>query len=121
MRRERADDTDQAVKRLVEQVRLLEGQVMASGGAQPADLDTFTKDQHALARTMESGWWARSRLLSDYHRHAFQQRLRYRDESAERYKAHRSTVIKAAGTLATTRYRNSFAVQLAFRPVVKRI
>ncbi|WP_432190421.1 hypothetical protein [Streptomyces sp. Tue6028] len=111
--RERASDTDRTVKRLAQQVRLLEGQLKASGGAQPADLDAYTKDQRALARTMESGWQARSTLLSDHERHAFQQRLRYVHESAEQYKTHRSAVIKAAGTLATTRYGSTTHAQAA--------
>lgn len=102
--RDRVSDIDQAVRRLLQHVRLVEGQLMASGGAQLADLDTFTKDQCSLARRVERGWQARSLLLSDHDRSTFQYRLRHHGETAEQHRAHRTTVIDTVGTLTGTRY-----------------
>ncbi|MEU3290324.1 hypothetical protein [Streptomyces longwoodensis] len=47
---DRIDDTEQAIKRLTQHVRLLDGQLKMSAGVPAADLDTYTKDQRALAR-----------------------------------------------------------------------
>ncbi|MEU1036319.1 hypothetical protein ABZ402_48420 [Streptomyces mirabilis] len=102
--RDRVSDTERTINRLVEQVRLLEGQLLASGGVQLADLDTFSKDQRALARSRERGRQARSTLLSDHDRTTFQIRLRHRRETAGELRAHRTTVVDAVGTLLATRY-----------------
>ncbi|MGW0210933.1 hypothetical protein ACWDZ8_35955 [Streptomyces sp. NPDC003233] len=90
---EELSDTERTVARLVQQVRRLEGQLMAADGAQHADLGNFTKDQHDLARSMERGRQARSLLLSDHERSTYRHRLRYHRESAEKLRAHRTTVI----------------------------
>lgn len=111
--RDRVDDTEQAVNRLVQHVRLLEGQLLASGGAQQADLDTFPKDQHDLARTMERGRQARGLLLSDHERSTFQHRLRYHRDSAENFRAHRATVTDAVGALLSTRFGSRARIEAA--------
>ncbi|WP_326693185.1 hypothetical protein OIE63_39345 (plasmid) [Streptomyces sp. NBC_01795] len=100
----RVDTAEQAVARLTRHVRLLEGQIMAAGGAPAADLDTFTKDQRSLARTMQSGWNAAEFLLSDHSRGIHRARVeRFRNTRA-RHQTAREEVVELTGTLAGTRY-----------------
>lgn len=95
---------EQAVERLRQHVRLLEGQIIAAGGARAADLDTFTKDQRALARTMLAGRAAADALLSDWDRRGHQLRVdRFRD-SRLKHRAARENVIALAGALAGSRF-----------------
>jgi chromosome segregation ATPase len=100
----RVGSAEQAVKRLTQHVRLLEGQIIAASAAPAADLDTFTKDQRALARTMQAGWNAADALLSDWARSNHQvQVARFRDTQA-RHQAARSEVIDLSSALAGSRY-----------------
>ncbi|MEU2072277.1 hypothetical protein [Streptomyces anulatus] len=101
---DRVDTAERTVKRLTQHVRLLEGQIMAVGNIPPADLDSFTKDQHALAATMESGWDAADALLTStlrtHHQHRVQ---RFRNAQAQ-HRATREEAVALAGTLLNTRY-----------------
>ncbi|MCX4481661.1 hypothetical protein OOK44_35400 [Streptomyces cellulosae] len=101
---DRVGDTEQATQRLTQHVRLLEGQIMAAGGVPEADLDTFTKDQRALARTMERGWAARRLLLSDHERRTHELRVQRRRETARRHRAARTAAVDAVGALIASRY-----------------
>lgn len=100
----RVDAAEQSVKRLTQHVRLLEGQIMAAGGAPAADLDTFTKDQRALARTMRSGWNAADALLSDRARTNHQAVVERFHDTRTRHEAARKHVIDLVGALAGNRY-----------------
>ncbi|WP_367318204.1 hypothetical protein [Streptomyces sp. HUAS ZL42] len=111
--RDRVDDTDQTVKRLVQQVRLLEGLLKASGKAQSADLDTVTEDLRSLARSMQRGWQARRLLLSNHERTTFQQRIRHHRATTQQHRTHRATVIDTVGTLIATRYGSRAHAQAA--------
>ncbi len=75
------------MKRLSQHVRLLEGQIMAVGNVPPADLDTFTKDQRALAATMESGWDAADALLTSTRRTYHQNRVQRFHDAQARHQA----------------------------------
>ncbi|MEU8669469.1 hypothetical protein AB0C71_21570 [Streptomyces anulatus] len=101
---DRVDTAERTVKRLTQHVRLLEGQMMAVGNIPPADLDTFTKDQHALAATMESGWDAADALLTStlraHHQHRIQ---RFRNAQAQ-HRTTREEAVALTGTLLSTRY-----------------
>jgi hypothetical protein len=85
----RVEAAQQAVKLLTQHVRLLEGQIMAAGGAPAADLDTFTTDQRALARTMQHGWNAADALLSNYSRSHHQGRVERFHNARTRHQAAR--------------------------------
>ncbi|GAB2766559.1 hypothetical protein [Streptomyces bullii] len=100
----RITDTEQAIKRLTQHVRLLDGQLKVSGGVPAADLDTFTADQRALARTMEQGWNARSLLLGDHDRHTYQVRVRHHRETADRHRTALASVVDAVGAFTSSRY-----------------
>ncbi|MFJ9729348.1 hypothetical protein ACIRP3_42085 [Streptomyces sp. NPDC101209] len=104
---DRIDDTEQVINRLVQQVRLLEGQLRASSGAPTADLDTFTKQQRDLAKSMESGRRARSLLLSDFDRSTFQHRLHYQKQVAQELHTHRTNVVDSIGVLLASSSYNS--------------
>ncbi|WP_234321124.1 hypothetical protein [Streptomyces katrae] len=95
-------ETDRAMKRLVGQVRLLEGQLLAAGGAQPADLDSFTAEQRKLARAVSLGWDACDALLSDYEQSAYRQRVQRFGASIAQHQEHRAEVIAAVGKLVAT-------------------
>ncbi|MCX4970826.1 hypothetical protein OHA98_39995 [Streptomyces sp. NBC_00654] len=95
---DRVEAAERTVKRLTQHVRLLEGQIMATGNTPPADLDTFTKDQHALAATMRSGWDAADALLTSTVRTHHRTRVqRFHDAQAQ----HRATREEAVGLVAT--------------------
>ncbi|MFJ4972764.1 hypothetical protein [Streptomyces sp. NPDC088755] len=95
---DRVETAERTVKRLTQHVRLLEGQIMATGNIPSADLDTFTKDQHALAATMASGWDAADALLTTTLRSHHQGRVqRFRTAQA----AHRATRQEAVALVAT--------------------
>ncbi|WP_326615247.1 hypothetical protein OG949_40865 (plasmid) [Streptomyces scopuliridis] len=100
----RVDTAEQAVRRLNQQVRLLEGQVMAAGGAPAADLDTFTKDQRALAATMQSGWNAADALLGDHLRSLHRARVGRFHDLQDRHQAARTEVVELIGALIADRY-----------------
>jgi chromosome segregation ATPase len=109
----RVAGAEQDVKRLTQHVRLLEGQIMAAGGAPAADLDTYTADQRALARTMQSGWNAADVLLSDHSRTLHRARVeRFKDTQA-RHQAARTTVIDLVGALTSHRYDTAGHTQAA--------
>ncbi|WP_327419625.1 hypothetical protein [Streptomyces sp. NBC_01233] len=95
-------ETDRAVKRLVGQVRLLEGQLLAAGGAQRADLDSFSAEQRKLARAVSLGWEARAALLSEYEQSAYRQRVQRFGASIVQHQEHRAEVIDAVGRLVGT-------------------
>ncbi|MCX4546522.1 hypothetical protein [Streptomyces sp. NBC_01565] len=95
-------ETDRAMKQLVGQVRLLEGQLLAAGGAQRADLDSFTAEQRKLARAVSLGWEARNALLGDYERSAHRQRVQRFGASTVQHQEHRAEVIAAVGKLVAT-------------------
>ncbi|WP_234319486.1 hypothetical protein [Streptomyces sp. NRRL S-237] len=95
-------DTDRAVKRLVGQVQLLEGQLLASGVACHADLDTFTDAQRKLARAVRLGWEARSALLSEYEQMGHRERIQRFGALVAQHQEHRATVIAAVGKLIGT-------------------
>ncbi len=101
---DRIGDTEQAIKRLTQHVRLLDGQLKVSGGVPAADLDTYTKDQHALARTMLKGWNARSLLLGDHDSHTHQVRVRHHRETADRHRTALAAVVDAIGAVTASRY-----------------
>jgi len=109
----RVGAAEQAVKRLTQQVRLLEGQVIASGGAPAADLDTFTTDQRALARTMQAGWTAADTLLSDHTRTTHQACVERFHDTRARHQAARKAVVALAGALASNRYGTDAHTQAA--------
>ncbi|WP_406500207.1 hypothetical protein OG936_37640 [Streptomyces sp. NBC_00846] len=94
--------TGRAVKRLIGQVQLLEGHLLASGGAQLADLDTFTAEQRQQAAAIERGRHARSVLLTAHERNMHQQRVRRFETSATQHREHQATVIATAGKLTGT-------------------
>ncbi|MEU5971954.1 hypothetical protein [Streptomyces globisporus] len=95
---DRVEATERTMKRLTQHVRLLEGQIMVTGNIPPADLDTFTKDQHALAATMASGWDAADALLTTTLRTHHQGRVqRFHTAQAE----HRATREEAVALVAT--------------------
>ncbi|MFF5881089.1 hypothetical protein ACIQ9M_34670 [Streptomyces californicus] len=95
---DRVESAERTVNRLTQHVRLLEGQIMATGNIPPADLDTFTKDQHALAATMAAGWDAADALLTPTLRaHHQGQVQRFRTAQAE----HRATRQEAVALVAT--------------------
>ena len=101
---DRVEAAERTVKRLTQHVRLLEGQIMAAGNVPPADLDTFTKDQRALAATMESGWEAADALLtSTFRTHHHTRVQRFRDAQA-RHQATREEAVALVGTLLSTPY-----------------
>ncbi|MFF1465738.1 hypothetical protein [Streptomyces sp. NPDC058330] len=107
----RADELDdrvkvaeRTVKRLTQHVRLLEGQIMAVGNVPPADLDTFTKDQRALAARMESGWDAADVLLTSTRRTHHQNRVQRFHDAQARHQATREEAVALVGTLLSTPY-----------------
>ncbi|WP_327348986.1 hypothetical protein [Streptomyces europaeiscabiei] len=101
---DRVTDTEQTIKRLTQHVRLLEGQLKMSGGLPPADLDSFTADQRALARTMEQGWKARSLLLGDHDRRTHQARVRHHQETEDKHLAALAAAVDAVGAFTASRY-----------------
>ncbi|MFG2979262.1 hypothetical protein ACGFYY_40535 [Streptomyces sp. NPDC048331] len=108
-------DTDRAVKRLVVQVQLLEGQLLAAGGAQHADLDTFTDEQRKRACAVRLGWEARSALLGEYEQMGHHQRVQRFGALVAQHQEHRAEVIAAVGRLigsAATRERAEAATEL---------
>lgn len=109
----RVGAAEQGVKRLIQQVRLLEGQVIASGAAPAADLDTFTTDQCALARTMQAGWNAADALLSDHTRTTHQARVDHFHDTRARHREARKQVVDLAGALAGNRYGTDAHTQAA--------
>ncbi|MDG4537116.1 hypothetical protein [Streptomyces sp. AV19] len=109
-------DTNRTLKRLIGQVQLLEGRLLASGVAQLADLDTFTDEQRQLARAMDRGRQASSLLLNPYERSMHQQRVQHFETTVAQHRQHRTTVIAAVGKLTRTgapRERGSAAAELA--------
>ncbi|MFF9593827.1 hypothetical protein ACF1FX_32365 [Streptomyces sp. NPDC014646] len=100
--REHASDTDRALKRLAGQVQLLEGNLLASGKAHLADLDTLTDEQRKLARTVARGQQARSALLSPHVRLAYQQRVQQFETGVAQCREYRAAVIDAVGKLVGT-------------------
>lgn len=109
----RVGAAERAVERLTQQVRLLEGQIIAAGGAPAADLDAFTTDQRALARTMQAGWSAADALLSDHTRANHQARVERFHDIRLRHKAARKAVVDLAGALAGNRYGTDAHAQAA--------
>ncbi|MER6409003.1 hypothetical protein ABT269_37215 [Streptomyces viridosporus] len=101
---DRIADTEQAVKRLTQHVRLLDGQLKAAHGVPAADLDTFTTDQRALARTMEQGWSARRHLLGDHDRATHRRRIQYHQDTTARHRQARTEVIDAVAAFTASRY-----------------
>ncbi|MGW2107651.1 hypothetical protein [Streptomyces sp. NPDC001948] len=99
---DRVETAERAVKRLTQHVRLLEGQIMAVGNVPPADLDTFTKDQRALAATMESGWDAADVLLTSTLRTYHQNRVQRFHDARARHQATREEAVALVGTLLGT-------------------
>ncbi|MFI0977773.1 hypothetical protein ACH4SP_12265 [Streptomyces sp. NPDC021093] len=101
---DRVTTAEQAVTRLTQHVRLLEGQIMAAGGAAAADLDTFTTDQRALARTMQSGWDAADALLDEDERDLHRRQVKRFRDAQDQHRAARGEVVELAGALADSRY-----------------
>lgn len=112
---DRIADTEQAIKRLTQHMRLLDGQIKASAGVPAADLDTFTTDQRALARTSQEGQNARSRLLGDHDRRTHQIRVRHRRETADRHRTARTAVVGAVAAFTTGGYGTPAHAQAADR------
>jgi chromosome segregation ATPase len=104
-----------AIERLTQHVRLLEGQIMTAGGTPAADLDTFTKDQRALARTMQRGWAARSLLLRHHERLTHQTRVQHHRQTTDKHRAARGLAIDAVGALTGTRYGTADHTEAATR------
>ncbi|GGZ18579.1 hypothetical protein [Streptomyces nitrosporeus] len=101
---DRVEAAERTVKRLTQHVRLLEGQIMAVGNVPPADLDTYTKDQRALAATMEYGWDAADALLTSTRRTYHQNRVQRFHDAQARHQATREEVLALVGTLLSTPY-----------------
>lgn len=101
---ERVKAAERTVKRLTQHVRLLEGQIMAAGNVPAADLDTYTKDQHALAATMESGWDAADALLTSTLRTHHKIRVQRFHDAQARHQATREEAVALVGTLLSTPY-----------------
>ncbi|MET8220771.1 hypothetical protein [Streptomyces hirsutus] len=101
---DRIADTEQAIKRLTQHVRLLDGQIKVAHGVPAADLDTFTVDQRALARTMERGWAVRSLLLGDHDRVTHQVRVRHHRDTVAKHRAALAAVVEAVGGFTASRY-----------------
>ncbi|MFJ4855977.1 hypothetical protein [Streptomyces sp. NPDC088730] len=101
---DRVEAAEQKVKRLTQHVRLLEGQIMAVGNVPPADLDTYTKDQGALAATMESGWEAADALLTSSRRTHHHTRVQRFHDAQARHRATWKEVVALVGTLLSTPY-----------------
>ncbi|MFE9942004.1 hypothetical protein [Streptomyces hirsutus] len=112
---DRIADTEQAIKRLTQHVRLLDGQIKVAHGVPTADLDTFTVDQRALARTMERGWTARSLLLGDHDRVTHQVRVRQQRDTAAKHRAALAAVVKTVGGFTASRYGTTDHSQAADR------
>lgn len=112
---DRIANTEQAIKRLTQHVRLLDGQIQMAAGVPAADLDTFTKDQHALARTIEQGWNARSLLLGDHDRQTHQVRVRHHRETADKHQTVLTVVVDAVGAFTASRYNTSAHTEAAGR------
>ncbi|MBC2908342.1 hypothetical protein, partial [Streptomyces cupreus] len=104
---DRIGDTEQAINRLTQHVRLLDGQIKISQGVPEADLDTFTRDQRALARTMAQGWSARSQLLGDHERFTHQVRVRHHRETEAKHRQARAAVVESVGAFTASRYGTS--------------
>ncbi|WP_431040459.1 hypothetical protein ACQUSR_00105 [Streptomyces sp. P1-3] len=103
-------ETDRGVKRLIGQVQLLEGHLLASGGAQLADLDTFTDEQRKLARAIDRGREASSVLLSAHERSMHQQRVQRFEATVTQHRQHQTKVIAAVGKLTGTSGERAGAV-----------
>ncbi len=110
---DRIDTAERAVDRLTQHVRLLEGQIMVTGKIPLADLDTFTTDQHALARTVRMGREASGTLLSTDARYLHQARVRRFDETRDAHQAARQKVVALAGALLSHRYGTQAHAQAA--------
>ncbi|MFD3622459.1 hypothetical protein ACFWWT_46415 [Streptomyces sp. NPDC058676] len=104
---DRIGETEQAINRLTQHVRLLDGQIKISKGVPQADLETVTKDQRALTRTMVQGWSARSLLLGDHARVTHQVRVRHHRETEAKHREARAAVVEAVGAFTTSRYGTS--------------
>ncbi|MFJ9195867.1 hypothetical protein [Streptomyces globisporus] len=101
---DRVGTVERTVKRLTQHVRLLEGQIMAAGNIPPADLGTFTKDQHALAATMASGWDAADALLTNTLRTHHHTRVQRFHNAQDQHQATREEAVTLVGNLLETRY-----------------
>ncbi|MFD9286281.1 hypothetical protein ACFWD7_55820 [Streptomyces mirabilis] len=110
---DRVDTAERAVKRLTQHVRLLEGQIMAAGKIPAADLDTFTKDQRALARTMQSGWNAGDALLGSDVRALHRARVQRFRDAQTRHRTTQGEVVGLVGTLVSNRYGTQTHAQAA--------
>lgn len=96
--RDHITQTDRAVKRLIGQVQLLEGHLLAAGGARRADLDTFTDEQRRLARRVSSGWEARDVLLSRGELSDHQYRVQRQGTVVAQRREQRDAVVAAVGS-----------------------
>ncbi|WP_327170226.1 hypothetical protein OG471_01270 [Streptomyces sp. NBC_01336] len=100
----RVEAAERTVKRLTQHVRLLEGQIIATGKIPHADLDTFTTDQHALARTMRTGQEAADALLHDDLRYQYQAQIRRYNETRSAHQNTREEVVTLTGALLSHRH-----------------
>jgi chromosome segregation ATPase len=119
---DRVEAAERTVKRLTQHVRLPEGQIMAVGNVPPADLDTFTKDQHALAATMESGWDAADALLTSTLRTHHQNRVQRFHNAQDQHQATRQEAVALVGTMLNTPYNTQAHAKAAtkLRSVIAR-
>ncbi|MFI5808633.1 hypothetical protein [Streptomyces sp. NPDC051561] len=101
---DRVTTAEQAVRRLTQHVRLLEGQIMSAGGASAADLDTFTTDQRALAGALQSGWDAADALLSEDVRDMHRRQVNRFQDAQARHRGARGEVVELVGALTDSRY-----------------
>ncbi|WUW19290.1 hypothetical protein OG521_00220 [Streptomyces sp. NBC_01463] len=109
----RVEAAERTVKRLTQHVRLLEGQIIATGKIPHADLDTFTTDQHALARTMRTGQEAADDLLHDDLRYQYQAQIRRFNETRSAHEDAREEVVALTGALLSHRHGTPARTQTA--------
>ncbi|MFE5484120.1 hypothetical protein [Streptomyces sp. NPDC056527] len=93
---------EQAVKRLTGRIQLLEGHLLANGGAPAADLDTVEPEWKQLAKTASTAAQAREDLLTDARRATHLARIRAHESAVEERDEHQAKVVEAARILSST-------------------
>jgi hypothetical protein len=112
---DRIGDAELALRRLKQHLQLIDGQLKAAAGVPAANLDTFTKDQKALAATMERGWSAKRLLLSDFDRQIHTTRVRNHQEAAAKHQAALAAALDAVGAFTSSRYGSTDHADAAAR------
>ncbi|MDV9186835.1 hypothetical protein R6L23_01055 [Streptomyces sp. SR27] len=96
-------DVEQAVKRLTGRIQLLEGHLLAAGGAPAADLDTVEPEWKHLAKAAATAAQTREGLLTDTQRTNHLSRIRAHESAVKERDEHQATVVEAARILSSTK------------------